>query len=107
MKKLLLLLTLFSLLFSPAFAVIEKDSIPIYAVTTRGEGLVAELTLEIEPGEGKIWSSVSPLVGTSTQNAERIAVQVSREFFSRVDDYDFKFTISSVASVVEGPSAGA
>lgn len=106
-KKLLLFLILFPLLFSPAFAVIEKDSIFIYAVTTRGEGLVAELTLEIEPGEGKIWSAVSPLVGTSTQNAERTAVQVSREFFSNVNSYDFKFTISSVASVVEGPSAGA
>jgi len=106
-KKLLLLLTLFSLLFSPVFAVIEKDSIFIYAVTTQGEGLVAELTLEIEPGEGKIWSAVSPLVGTSTQNAERTAVQVSREYFTEVDNYDFKFTISSIASVVEGPSAGA
>ncbi|MFH1391071.1 MAG: S16 family serine protease [Candidatus Diapherotrites archaeon] len=102
------LAALFLVLFaSVSWAVIEKDSLDIYAVTTKGEGLVADLTLEIEPGTGKIWSAVTPLVGTTTQNAERTAIKVAKNFYSNTDKYDYKFTISSVASVVEGPSAGA
>jgi len=90
-----------------SFAVLDKGEMQIYAVTTKGEGLVATLTLEIEPGSGKIWSAVTPLVGTSTQSAERTAVKVAEQFYPASNNYDYKFTISSIASVVEGPSAGA
>ncbi len=89
------------------FAVVTTDSMNIYAVTTDGEGLVAKLTVNLEPGTGKIWSAVTPLVGTSTQNAERIAVKVAETFSNDSKKYDYKFTISSNASIVEGPSAGA
>tara|TARA_Y100000310_G_scaffold314911_1_gene364806 strand:+ start:2607 stop:5102 length:2496 start_codon:yes stop_codon:yes gene_type:complete len=102
------LAALFLILFaSVSWAVLEKDSLSIYAVTTKGEGLVADLTLEIEPGTGKIWSAVTPLVGTTTQNAERTAIKVAGNFYSNTNMHDYKFTISSIASVVEGPSAGA
>ena len=101
-------LAAFLLLFSASgFAVIDEGTLKIYAVTTDGEGLVATLHLELEPGEGKIWSAGTPLVRTSTQNAERMAVQVAREFYPKVDSYDYKYTIDSPASVVDGPSAGA
>ncbi|MCR4336143.1 MAG: hypothetical protein NUV57_06460 [archaeon] len=107
MRKFFLAFLFLVLFASSSWAIIEKDSLNIYAVTTQGEGLVADLTLEIEPGTGKIWSAVTPLVGTTTQNAERTAVQVAKNFYSNINKYDYKFTISSIASVVEGPSAGA
>ncbi|HZX20489.1 MAG TPA: S16 family serine protease [archaeon] len=108
MQKFYVISLIFLLLLSnPGFAVIFNDSINIYAVTTSGEGLVANLDLKIENGTGKIWSAVTPLVGTSTQQAERTAVHVAKNFFPGTNKYDFKYTISSDASVVEGPSAGA
>jgi uncharacterized protein len=104
-----LFLTLFVLLFIPSitFGVIEKGTTKIYAVTSEGQGLVANLIIEVEPGTGKIWSSVSPLVGTSTQNAERTAVNLAKKYSKNANKYDYKFTIESPASVVDGPSAGA
>ncbi|HZX34190.1 MAG TPA: S16 family serine protease, partial [archaeon] len=108
MKKTFFALFLFlALVSSTALAVTEQGSMKIYAVTTEGQGLVATLSIEIEPGTGKIWSAVTPLVGTTTQNAERTAVNVAKKFSSEVSAHDYKFTISSNASIVEGPSAGA
>src|SRR3989344_1815527 len=92
---------------APALAVVEEGAIKIYAVTSDGEGLVASLHLQIEPGTGRVWSAVTPLVGTSTQNAERTAVSLARRFYPNVSSYDFKYSIDSPASVVDGPSAGA
>ncbi len=88
-------------------AVISQGSIPIFAVTDSGEALKAVLSIEIESGTGKIWSSVGPLIGTSTQNTEKIAIKVARDYFENIDKYDYKFDINSNASIVEGPSAGA
>lgn len=93
---------------SQAFAAaITKGEMKIYAVTTEGKGLSSSLVVEIVPGTGKVWSSVEPLVGTTTQNTERIAVELAKNYSKEVNSYDYKFTINSDASVVEGPSAGA
>jgi len=105
--KKIFLLAFLLLFIGNAFAIIQKDDLSIYAVTTEGEGLVANLTLEIEPGTGKVWSAVTPLVGTTTQNAEREAVRLASNFSKDSKKYDYKFTITSSASIVEGPSAGA
>ncbi len=108
MKKFALVLVLLMLFFSSSvLAVIQKDSMQIFAVTTEGQGLGAELTVTTELGTGKVWSSVKPLVGTTTQNAERTAIEVAKIYAGEADQYDYKFEISSNASVVEGPSAGA
>ncbi|MBS3060974.1 MAG: hypothetical protein J4215_00145 [Candidatus Diapherotrites archaeon] len=89
------------------FAVLEQNSLKIFAITDDGQGLSADLTLDVETGNGKIWTSVTPLVGTSTQNAERTAVELAKKYSSRVGQFDYKFEISSSASIVDGPSAGA
>jgi len=78
----------------------------IFAVTTEGKGLSADLKLSIQPGSGRVWSSVAPLVGTTTQNAEIVAVELAKTYSSEVSDHDYLFEIKSEASVVEGPSAG-
>src|SRR3989344_2588270 len=92
-KKLLfpLIFTLILLFSAFAFAVTENGAMKIYAVTTDGEGLVATLHLEIEPGNGTIWN----------------AVKVAKKFYPNTGLHDYKYTIDSSASVVDGPSAGA
>ncbi len=89
------------------FAANSHGSMKIFAVTTSGEGLSADLILYLEKGSGEIWSTVTPLVGTSTQTAERVAVQVAKDYSKEANSYDYKFDIDSDAAVVDGPSAGA
>ncbi|MFH0955558.1 MAG: S16 family serine protease [Candidatus Micrarchaeota archaeon] len=108
MKNRLFLLFLAVLTVSVSvLAVTSKDSIHIFAITDDGQGLSATLSLELVSGTGKIFSSVNPLVGTSTQNAERVAVELAKNYSSEVNKFDYKFEINSTASIVDGPSAGA
>ena len=106
MKQALTLL-LVVLLSLNCFAIIEEDSLTVFAVTDNGQALSAELSLRLEPGTGQIWTSVEPLVGTSTQSTEKLAVENAKKYSSLVEKYDYFFKISSSASLVEGPSAGA
>ncbi len=104
----MLFLLCFLLLFSSAFAVIPHDTLKVFAVTEDGQtAMTADLGLTIEKGSGKIWSSVEPLIGTSTQTTEKAAVEVAKNYFKNVSSFDYKFDINSSASLVDGPSAGA
>lgn len=89
-----------------SFAIVENNSLQVFAVTDDGGALSADLTITIDPGTGKVWSSVHSLVGTATQNSEKITVELARKYFDDVDSYDYKFDINTTASVVDGPSAG-
>ncbi|MFH1752216.1 MAG: S16 family serine protease [archaeon] len=100
----LIVLTLLSIQVT---AVNGSQSMKIYAIDSGNNALQASLALQIEPGKGMVWSSVVPLVGTTTQDAERTAVQVAENYSSLVKQHDFKFEIIASASTVEGPSAGA
>jgi len=103
---LLILCLLFVLPFT--FAVQDKCTMPIFAVITGNGGAIkADLTLQIKPGYGKIYSLVESLVGTSTQSTEKSAIAVAKNYFSDIEKYDYFFDINSDASIVEGPSAGA
>lgn len=95
--------------FAPAcFAIITKASMPVFAVVSgEDKAIQATLTIEIEPGKGDIFTKIGPLVGTSTQNTEKISVELAKNYFNKVNEYDYKFTIESDASIVDGPSAGA
>ncbi|HLD59065.1 MAG TPA: S16 family serine protease [archaeon] len=108
LKKALIVFFALLLLSSGAFAVITHDTMKVFAVTEDGQtAMSADLGLTIESGTGRVWSSVEPLIGTSTQATEKIAVSIAKNYFSRVDAYDYKFDINSNASLVDGPSAGA
>ena len=99
----------FALLFFsvPVGASLQHGSLKVFAITEDGSALTADISLEIVKGSGKIWTSVRPLVGTSTQTTERIAVDVARRYSGEIDKFDYLFDINSEASLVEGPSAGA
>lgn len=106
--KLLLLLISIVYLMSSCYAIVENGSIPIFAVVESETSAVrADLGIKIVPGSGRIWSSVGPLIGTSTQHTEKVAVSVATNYSMDVNKYDYMFDIKSDASVVEGPSAGA
>src|SRR3989344_6385405 len=108
MRKMLVLLAVLVLFAAiPVSAVLSNSKMHIYAVTNDGKGLGAEMELEIEQGNGTVWVASEPLVGTSTQSAAKLAKEVAKNYAKNVDKYDYKFRISSNASVVEGPSAGA
>ena len=87
-------------------AVLSEGGMKIFAVTSDGQGLSADLHLKIATGTGKVWVDVEPLVGTSTQSTALIASHVAKNYSGDVDNYDYFFDINSNASVVEGPSAG-
>ena len=108
MKAQKLLAALF-LLFActSVLAVITNSHLKVLAVTSEGKGLGADLALITEPGKGNIWISAEPLVGTTTQSAARTARDVAKQFSPQVSSYDYKFSIQSTASLVDGPSAGA
>lgn len=107
MKKIFFLVFLVLLLSMPASAVLQKGSLKVFAITENGKAISADLALSIEQGEGKIYTSIKPLVGTSTQTTEIIAVNLSKKYFPNADKYNYWFDIESDASLVEGPSAGA
>ncbi len=106
MKKILVLF-LILLLSTGCFAVIEKDSLQVFAVTDQGNAMASKLILTIKPGNGMIWTDIEPLVGTSTQSTAKIAVETAHDYSNEVEKYDYFFNIESDASLVEGPSAGA
>lgn len=82
------------------------DEIKLLAVTPDGIGTEATLSVTLTKGVGKVWSSVESLVGTSTQNTERIAVDLLQKYFKDSNSYDYYFDIKSNAKTVDGPSAG-
>lgn len=103
------LFLVFLLLFSAtAFALVSEQNMKVLAVTSNGQGLTADLFLKVEPtGDGTVWVAAKPLVGTTTQSAAQTAVELAKNYSSDVKNHDYKFSIESTASVVEGPSAGA
>lgn len=107
MKNKLFCLFIFILLLSSVFAVLSKGEMKVFAVTTEGEAVTADLILTIEAGTGEIWTNVNPLVGTTTQSAAITAVELAGNYSGQTKNHDFKFDIDSDASIVEGPSAGA
>lgn len=102
----LLLLFLIAMLPLSVNAITPQASMKLFAVTTEGTGISADLTITLEKGNGKVYTSVFPLVGTSTQNTEKLSVEVAKNYFSKTKDYDYKFDINSTAGMVDGPSAG-
>lgn len=105
----LLLLAFFSLEVS-AVDVNEINHIHLLTISQNDVsvvGGVADLFLEIKPGNGAIFIESYPLSNLDTQ----ITTRVSNEFACSVSEvdcskYDFFYTIRTSSSVVTGPSAG-
>ncbi len=96
------------LLISSTFAQTYEASTKIVGVDNQGKGIVGSVSVEIQPGKGRVLVDTQPLTGIYTQDSERIAVKVTGE----ITDFDFSqydviYTIRTPeTNVVEGPSAG-
>jgi uncharacterized protein len=87
-------------------ALITDSQIKLIAVTPDGQGTDANLNIHIKDGSGRIWSAIDSLVGTSTQNTEKVAVELLDNYIKNHERYDYLFEIESEAKLVDGPSAG-
>ncbi|MBI5388829.1 hypothetical protein HZB01_00440 [Candidatus Woesearchaeota archaeon] len=70
-------------------------------------GMVADLSLEIQPGSGRVFIDTFPLTKLDTQISIRFAKEVACDFVG-VDcsRYDFFYTIRANAPIIGGASAG-
>ncbi len=72
------------------------------------EGGTADLYLEVQPGEGRIFIDSFPLTRLDTQISARFGKEVACSFLGDpCTSYDFFYTIRSGSTIVGGPSAGA
>jgi predicted S18 family serine protease len=87
----------------------QKGSISLLAVSENGAiGTVAELDLEIREGTGKVFIETVPLTKIDTQLSTRFAQKIACNFLEKdCSRKDFFYTITSGASIIGGPSAGA
>jgi len=110
MKKLFLVLILFVILSGIAAA--KEGHMTLLAVKedSNGEykGSVANLYLEIKPGEGRVFIETFPLSKLDTQISTRFAKDIACDYLDKdCRKYDFFYTIKADSSIIGGPSAGA
>ena len=111
-KKLLFLISVFLfsiILISNVFA--KSNHIYLLSAEILGDdvqGNLADLDLEIKPGEGRVFFQSYPLTKVDTQISTRFAKQYACDFLNiDCSNLDFFYTISSVGPIIGGPSAGA
>ncbi|HLC85345.1 MAG TPA: S16 family serine protease, partial [Candidatus Nanoarchaeia archaeon] len=100
-------LVLFSLI---SIACAQEGKIKILAIADDGgevKGQVADLTLEIRPGKGRVFLETFPVTKIDTQISMRFAQQFACSFLDKdCSDLDFIYTIRAGSSIIGGPSAG-
>lgn len=88
-----------------------EGSIKLLAVAETESGLtgrVADLTLEIIKGRGRVFLDTFPVTKFDTQMSTRFAKQISCDFLEAdCTKYDFIYTIKADSGIIGGPSAGA
>lgn len=88
-----------------------EGNVRLLAVSELGEkvsGNVADLSLEIREGRGRVFLETFPLTKVDTQISMRFAQQIACNFLDRdCSDLDFIYTIRAPAGIIGGPSAGA
>jgi len=84
-----------------------KTTIRAPAVTDDGEGVIIEISVEIQRGEGQVLINTEPLMGLTFQESARTAVLVATTL-SNVDisGADVILTVTADTEVIDGPSAG-
>jgi predicted S18 family serine protease len=86
-----------------------EQTVQVPAVVGGQEGGLLELDVWVGPGEGGVYTSISPTVGVSTQVSQQTAVSVAFANLSlhRKDcDVVFSLRNEGESSSVDGPSAG-
>ncbi len=87
----------------------EKKSVQMLlpATDSNGNGVVANLSVIVEPGRGRVLANIDKLLfWTDTQQSIQTARDVARNFTGKCC-FDTVYMIDANATVVGGPSAGA
>ena len=89
----------------------DRAEIKLLAVSDfedRREGTTADLSLRIEPGDGKVFIESHPLTKLDTQISTRFAHRVMCDQLDLdCNNYNFFFTIRARSVIIGGPSASA
>jgi len=107
MRKILVLL-LFLVVLSSVNA--KQGHLKLLAVSSAGDkyvGSIADLYLEIRPGNGGVFIETFPLTKIDTQISTRFAKEIACKYLD-IDctNNDFFYTIRAGSSIIGGPSAG-
>ncbi len=110
-NKLILIICISIFLIIPLFSTIsfaQAGHLKLLAVTSETKGVEANLDLRLMPGTGSVFIATSPLTKIDTQLSTRFAKDIACKFLEKdCSNLDFFYTITSNASIVGGPSAGA
>ena len=84
-------------------------TIGVPAVDEQGNGVVTTLSVQVNPGSGKILTDIDKLFfWVDTQNSIKTATKVAQDATKTdLSRYDIVYTVRANASVIEGGSAGA
>lgn len=89
----------------------KKGHMKLLAVSDTAEGykgITADLYLEVQPGEGRVFIESFPLTKMDTQISTRFAKEIAcSEINLDCDRLNFFYTIKADTALVGGPSAGA
>ncbi len=113
MFKYLCLVIICAVIFADVVSaeVVKQGSMSLLAVATDGsthKGAVADLSLEIKSGKGRVFLDTFPATKVTTQISMRFAQQVAcQELDVDCSNYDFFYTLKAVQGIVGGASAGA
>lgn len=107
MKKIIFLITICIVGVSLVSASYESF-VNVVGVDNHGNGIMGNVTVEIQEGKGRVLVDTTPLQGIYTQDSERIAVEVAADITGfDFSEYDVIYSIvTDNAHVIDGPSAG-
>ena len=109
MKKRFLFIVILILLLPQGLA--KSGHMKLLAVSNLGtdsRGSVADLFLEVDEGQGRVFIESFPLSKLDTQISTRFAKEVACSFIEKdCSNYDFFYTIRANSAIIGGPSAGA
>ncbi len=108
MKNKIFLLLIFIILVPSAFA--KQGHMKLLAVTEINDtyqGSIADLYLDMQPGNGRIFLETFPLTKFDTQISTRFAKEIACDYIDAdCSKYDFFYTINADSPIVAGASAG-
>ncbi|PIN68513.1 hypothetical protein COV94_04230, partial [Candidatus Woesearchaeota archaeon CG11_big_fil_rev_8_21_14_0_20_57_5] len=104
-------LALIPLSFLSLLPAAHAGSMTLLAVSETANGMVgsvADLSMDMEAGKGRVFMETYPVAKFDTQLSTRIAAQIACSYLHEdCSTKDFFYTINAHSSIIGGPSAGA
>ena len=93
----------------PSLRNVSAASIRVPAVDEDGKGVLTYIDVQVAPGTGNVLTDIERILfWVDTQDSIRTARWVAGNVTGvELEDYDFVYSITADATVIEGPSAGA